>query len=170
VYFVTACGDARADLLYHASLALNECYGAWLVAMKKVAVMKRVQPRVRRAFVPIWVEHKTLPLTIGDRRVTAAALRVLMPRGYRGKALTVYRGASANEHKTREYGFSWTTDIAIARRFAENWARPEVNSESVLLRTTVPAKAVLLARKPEDYYDEGEVVVDPYQLGEVETI
>jgi len=32
----------------------------------------------------------------------------------------------------------------------------------------VPASAILLVRKREDYYDEEEVVVDPYKLAKVE--
>ena len=172
-YFADVCSKGSADLLRDAAHALDECddsSSAWRTAMKKVAALQRVHPRIQRAFVPIWVEHKMPALWIGDRSVTAKALRVLMPRGYKGKQLTVFRGALAAECKYRRYGFSWTTDIAVARRFAEHWEKPELNSKGVLLRATVPAKAVLLVRQPEDYFDEGEVVIDPYQLGKVEVL
>jgi hypothetical protein len=33
-----------------------------------------------------------------------------------------------------------------------------------VLRTLAPASAILLVRKREGYYDEDEVVVDPYKL------
>ena len=32
------------------------------------------------------------------------------------------------------------------------------------METIAPADAILLVREDEDYYDEGEVVVDPYLL------
>ena len=38
----------------------------------------------------------------------------------------------------------------------------------VVLRTEAPADAVLLIRQPEDFYDESEVVVDPFRLGKIE--
>jgi hypothetical protein len=39
-----------------------------------------------------------------------------------------------------------------------------------VLKTVVPPDAVLLTRQPEDYYDEGEVVVDPFRLGRVDVV
>ena len=74
------------------------------------------------------------------------------------------------ERRRRIYGFSWTTDITIARNFAEWWATPELSSIGVLLQTEVSPAAVLLRRGPEDDYDEGEVVVDSYLLGRVKLI
>ena len=125
-----------------------------------------------QAFIPIWVETKMLPLTVGDRPVLAAALRRLMPRDYSGPRLTLYRGAADYERRRRFYGFSWTTEIDTARSFAA----PLVTSHSrvglspmhgVVLRTVAPPDAILLIRQPEDYYDEGEVVVDPFRIGKV---
>jgi hypothetical protein len=89
------------------------------------------------------------PKPTGPRRlvpgaVTAGALRVLMPGGYK-EALTLFRGAHAHERSRRIYGFSWTMDLAIARRFAERWA---LTGEGVLLRTVAPAEAILLIREP----------------------
>jgi hypothetical protein len=48
--------------------------------MAKVAKLPQVSPEIQRAFIPIWVEHKMLPLRIGHRPTTAAALRVLITR------------------------------------------------------------------------------------------
>jgi len=42
--------------------------------------------------------------------------------------------------------------------------------EGVILQTSAPREAVVLIRKPEDYYDEGEVVVDPFRLGKVKVV
>jgi hypothetical protein len=37
----------------------------------------------------------------------------------------------------------------------------------VILEPLAPPEAILLVRQPEDYYDEGEIVVDPFRLGRV---
>jgi hypothetical protein len=169
--FAGVCADGDPDQLYNASLWLDECDSdAWRLAMTYVARLQRVRREIQQAFVPIWVEHKMLALTVGDRPVTAGALRVLMRGGYK-EALTLYRGARAHERSRRIYGFSWTMDPAIARRFAEHWAQPALTDEGVLLRTAAPAEAILLIRESSpDYYDEGEVVVDPFKLGKVELL
>jgi hypothetical protein len=97
---------------------------AWRFAMQGVVKLKRVSAEIQQAFIPIWVEHKMLPLTVGDRPVLTKALRVLLPGGYTGSRLTVYSGASNHERRRRLYGFSWTTEVAVARKFAEHWAKP----------------------------------------------
>jgi hypothetical protein len=33
-----------------------------------------------------------------------------------------------------------------------------------------PPEAILLIRQPQDYYDEGEVVVDPFRLGQIKLV
>ena len=78
--------------------------------------------------------------------------------------MLLYRGTGGYERKRRLYGFSWTNSLEIARNFAGHWAAAE---GGVILETVAPANAVLLVRKPENYYDEGEVVVDPFRLGPV---
>jgi hypothetical protein len=172
--FIRVCADDDADKLYSASLWLDEKGDeAWRFAMQGVVKLKRVSAEIRQAFIPIWVEHKMLPLTVGSRPLLTKALRVLLPGGYTGSRLTVYRGASNHERRRRLYGFSWTTEVAVARKFAEHWAKPMPasytgpTSQGVILQTTVPCGAIFLIRKPEDYYDEGEVVVDPFRLGRV---
>ena len=95
--------------------------------------------------------------------VRARALRLLLPRNYRGAPITLYRGTAFRERRFGAYGFSWTEDRAIARNFAEKW---KVDG-GVLLETVATPEAILLVRKPEDYYDEGEVVLDPFRLGRV---
>lgn len=170
--FTRICREGDADALYDAHLLLNESgHDAWRLAMAKVAKLPHVSRAIQDAFVPIWVESKMLPLRVGHRPTMAAALRVLM-RGHLDSPLTLYRGTNIHERSRRIYGFSWTTDIAIARKFAEKWARPVpgIKTEGVILKTIAPPEATLLIRQPEDYYDEGEVVVDPFRLGKIEVI
>jgi hypothetical protein len=42
-----------------------------------------------------------------------------------------------------------------------------VGRRAVILSTIAPAESILLRREREEYFDEGEVVVDPYRLGRV---
>ena len=172
--FARVCRDGDAGQLYDAHLLLNECNSdAWRFAMAEVAKLPHVSPEVQAAFVPIWVESKMLPLRVGHRATMAAALRVLMPGGCSGPMI-LYRGANSREQRCRTYGFSWTTTIATARSFAEHWSHPMPASsatfQGVVLQTLAPAEAVLLTRQPGEYYDEGEVVVDPYRLGTVAVV
>jgi hypothetical protein len=170
-HFAAICAGGDADLLYDAALWLDQSYGdSWRLAMVKIAELPAVSHDIQKAFLPIWIEHKMLPLRVGDRPVLAKALRVLMPCDYGGPPLTLYRGTGGNERRRHLYGFSWTMDQTIARGFAERWAQPDLQIEGVVLRAVVLAKAILLIREPEDYYDEGEVVVDPYRIDEVDIV
>jgi hypothetical protein len=127
--FVRFCKEDRADLLSDAAHWLHECSDeAWRLAMTKVARLQNVSADVQSAFLNIWIETKMLPLTVGNRRVMADALHVLMPCNYSGPPLTLCRGTSARERCHRRYGFSWTTDLTIARTFAERWAQPVPDS------------------------------------------
>jgi hypothetical protein len=182
--FVRACAEGDADSLDNAAQFLDEGMDAWRLACAGIAKLSCVSALVREAFVPIWVERKMLPLKVGDRRVLASALRVLMAGGYEGPPLTVYRGTIKRERRRRIYGFSWTTDVAVAQKFAEHWTRAAASlaasrfytdpigpdDQGVVLQSSVPREAVLQIRKPEDYYDEGEVVIDPYRLGRINVV
>jgi len=163
--FVRVCKDDRPDLLYNAALWLDEGLDAWRLALTGVAKLRRVSPEIQDAFSYIWVERKMLPLRVGNRRVVSNALRVLMPANYHlGGTITLFRGTSAHERQRRIYGFSWSTDPAVARQFAQARHAPSFGIVGILLKTRAPPKAVLLMRQPEDYYDEWEVVVDPYRI------
>jgi hypothetical protein len=168
--FAAVCSRGDADELYNAGLWLDECVDAWRLAMAKVARLPAVSRSIQEAFVPIWVEHKMLPLNVGNRPVLVRALRVLMCSSYTGSPLTLYRGTTNGERRRHLYGFSWTTDQTKAREFAEQRTHPEFQVEGVVLQAVVPAEAILLVRKPEDYYDEGEVVVDPFGIGRIRVI
>lgn len=84
--FIRVCADGDADMLYNAAGLLDEEVDAWRPALKGVARLPGVSAEIQQAFIPIWVEHKMLPLTVGDRRVLADALQVLLPGNYAGGA------------------------------------------------------------------------------------
>jgi len=165
--FASACKAGDVDAFFAAVDFINETFDSWRHAMKKVGQLSCVSDEICQAFLGIWIESKMLPLAVGDRRLLANALRVLMPGTYRGAPMRLYRGASAGERRRRLYGFSWTTRIEIARdKFADQ--RRSFTGGAVVLETIAPADAILIVREDEDYYDEGEVVVDPFKLGRVE--
>jgi hypothetical protein len=171
--FARVCESGSEDELRGAASLLYEQIDAWRPAFVKVAKLPCVTKEVQNAFLSVWIENKMLPLHVGNRRVCADALRVLMPADYSGSPLTLYRGTAAHERRRRLYGFSWTLDIAIARKFAKHWAQPlpaPLTSEGVVLKTVARPEAILLVRQPENYFDEGEVVVDPFQLDKVDVI
>src|SRR5262249_33736794 len=128
--FARICAEGAAQLLYDAHLLVNEAVDAWEPAMRKVAKLPSVSPEIQNAFLPIWIESKMLPLSVGSRPILAKALRVLMPGGYTGPALVLYRGATHSERCRHRYGFSWSIDAAVARGFAQR-AR---GREGVVLR------------------------------------
>lgn len=160
--FAWACANDRGDLLRDAADGLNMTIDGWRLAMLKVGRLAEVSPGVRSAFVPIWVEKKTLPASVGDRRTLAKALRVLFGTGAQAEPLRLYRGCAARERRTGSYGFSWSTKNTIARSFAE--LRQRASGGAVVLETVAPPGAVLFRRDAEGWFDEEEVVVDPYRL------
>ena len=137
-------------------------------AMKDVAKLPRVPNEIKSAFLEIWIQHKHLPLKVGKRRVMASALKVLLPTSNATKPMRLYRGTTAQERR-RLYGFSWTQEPDIARNFAKRFGFCDAGG-AVVLETIAPAKAIMLIRKKERYYDEGEVIVDPYNLRSIKCI
>jgi hypothetical protein len=148
---------------------LNEnTIDGWRLAMRGVGRLPLVSKKIQAAFLPVWIESKHMPLAVGHRPTMAKALHILMPPIVLDAPLRLYRGTSALERSRRLYGFSWTTHLEIARRFAEQ-ARLGT-SGAVVLETVAAPGAVHLLREEEGYYDEGEVVVDPYRLGRVRVL
>jgi hypothetical protein len=165
--FVRLCEANEPDAIYEYAKRLDECMDAWRLALARVAKLGRVSREIQDAFVSIWIERKNLPLTVADRRTISDALRILMPRSYSGPCLTVFRGAGARERRRGIYGFSWSTDPAVARKFAEH--RAQHPPGGVVLKTLAPPEAIFLIRERDgDDYDESEVVLDPFSLTAVE--
>lgn len=167
--FARACRDGDVELMLSAVDFLNEnTIEGWRLAMRQVGTLPAVSPEIRTAFLNVWIEAKHLPLTVGHRPTMARALHVLMPPIPLNEALTLFRGTSAFERSRRSYGFSWTTRREIAEQFAEQARLSE--SGAVLLETRAEPGAVHLRREDEGYYDEAEIVVDPYRLGKVRVV
>jgi hypothetical protein len=142
----------------------------WGMAMRRIGRLGSVGEEIRAAFLTAWIEHKMLPLKVDTRRALADALHVLMPALPDQSPLKLYRGAGWRERVRRAYGFSWTQRREIAERFAHHWREDHGGGGGVILETIAPPGAILLVREDEDYYDEGEVVVDPFGLRSISVV
>lgn len=161
-----ACRTGNVEDFLQAVDTLTFAVDGWRYAMLSIGRLPPVTAEVQSAFLQVWIETKMLSLSVGHRPTLAKALRVLLPAGDSvPDPVRLYRGASALERRRRLYGFSWSKDAEVARGFAEHWQKSE--NGGVILQTDAPAAAVLHARAAEGYYDEGEVVVDPFKLGRV---
>ncbi|MYZ47322.1 hypothetical protein [Propylenella binzhouense] len=164
--FAEACAAGDVELMHRAVDALDSTtIDGWRFAMRAVARLPIVSDEIRAAFLPVWIEHKMLPLKVGHRPTMAAALRMLLPSNHSGGPIHIFRGTRAQERRRRLYGFSWSSRIDVARGFAEHWA--ELAGGAVVLEALAHSSAILLVREEEGYYDEGEIVIDPFRLGSV---
>ena len=167
--FAASCQTGDVDGMLHATHFLNDhTFDGWRLAMGRVARLSAVSPEIRAAFLNVWIESKALPRKVGHRPTMARALHVLMPPVAQAQPLHLFRGTSAHERSRRRYGFSWSTHRHIAEGFAE-WAS-RGSGGAVLLKAMAPIGSVHLCREDEGYYDEGEVVVNPYALERVEVV
>ena len=173
-------GDVEQFLMV-VDLLHNETVDGWRLAMRGVARLQAVDRVIQQAFLNVWIESKHLALRIGDRPTFARAARKLFPRDYAGPPLRLYRGTHWRERRSRLYGFSWSTQREIAQRFADQHSEaatqlaaspyhtePPDHLAGIVLTTVAPPEAILLQREEEGYYDEGEVVVDPFRLGAID--
>lgn len=169
--FEEACRAGEMASFYEAVEQLNDwTVDGWRLAMRRVARLPKVNREIKNAFLGVWIEHKMLPLTVGDRPALVKALRVLLPKssGHRVPVL-LFRGAGGRERRCHFYGFSWTSDRSVAEGFAQHWANS--THGGVLLQTLATPRAILTARENvAGYYEESEYVVDPYKLGKVSVI
>jgi hypothetical protein len=99
--FTEACRIGRVRDFYRSVACMEATVEGWRLAMKGVGRLPSAPPRIQRAFLPVWIEHKNLPRAVGHRPTMAAALRVLMAGRYRGKALTLFRGTIESELRRR---------------------------------------------------------------------
>lgn len=183
-FFVDAArrGDT-AEFRSLGSVLDDQTLRGWHHALVGISGLASVSTNIRSAFLEIWVENKSLSIHIDNRRLLVKALRVLFPCDYDGPPLSLFRGTRRFERRRRRYGFSWTTKIEVARSFADEHSAKVKEAtavglthfdypgnEGIILEAVAPAAAIMLMREGENYYDEGEVVVDPFGLGKISTL
>jgi hypothetical protein len=152
--FVEACKAGDAERVYNLAEHLGEgTLNGWRQAIRNIArEITEVSPEVRDAFLAYWVQHKGFGIR-EDHRALRIVARVLMPP-YSGPAMRLYRGACIKEWRHRIYGFSWTSNIEVARSFAQNYSY--VPGGNLVMETVAPRKAILCAVGAE----EDEYIID----------
>jgi hypothetical protein len=144
--------------------------GAWTNALHAVADLDTVPADFKLAVQEVWVEQGDSMR--GDARADAAlvkALRVLLP-AYDGPNLTLYRGESAKNHRTRSYGLSWTVDVEVAEDYARD-AHRYSQDDGVVLMTEAQAEAIISApHRLGVNPSEAEYLVDGQLLKQVRVI
>ena len=143
----------------------NETERGMRVAMKLAARLQGTTDEIRNEFLSVWIMAKGLSSFGTDRWALAYALRVLLPRQSQTQ-LRIYRGTSFNERRKHIYGFSWTAQADVARRFAERLR--EFEDGAVVLETVASTQAILQRIDGTGTsFDESEVIVDPFKLRSV---
>jgi hypothetical protein len=171
--FAAAVASGDVDAFDDAVAVLGVTVDAWGLALRRASKVSDISPDIQSAFLEVWVQHKGLGRSTHDRGVLRDALKKLMPplASPPTAPVQLYRGATIRERVMRRYGFSWSTDKNIARGFAARVPRDKVPaSEGVLLSVIAEPAAILYARSPAGWYDEGEFIVDPFELRGVKLI
>jgi hypothetical protein len=122
--FAGACERGDLDEFSLAVDMVDGSVDGWRLALIKASRLSSVSKKIKAAFLDVWIQHKHLPLECGNRRVMANALRVLLPTYRARTAMRLYRGTTALERKRRLYGFSWTSQLEIARDKFADFYRP----------------------------------------------
>lgn len=163
-----ACKIGDVDRFYEAAdLALNASIDGWRLGFKKIGLLGAVTPDIQAAFLRVWIETKSL--RDGTRVDLIKALRVLLPP-YSGPDVRLYRGEFFRNRLRRRCGVSWSADLSIAERFAQD-GRQASEGGSVILETRAPAAAIIASTEVAgDYYGEREFLVDPVRLLGVKVI
>jgi hypothetical protein len=136
------------------------------LAVKLAARLQGTTGEIRNEFLSVWIMAKGQSSFGADRWALAYALRMLLPRQSRQAPLLIYRGATFKERRNHIYGFSWTAQADVARRFAEKLR--EFEDGAVVLETVASAQAILQRIDGTGTsFDESEVIVDPFKLRSV---
>jgi hypothetical protein len=124
----------------------------------------------RNIFSRVWqLDGDHIRSEVNDDRILIEGLRVLLPP-YTGDARQLYRGDSMWNRRRRSYGLSWTTELEIARGFANN--KQTSKGGGVVLSTLAPALAIISAPglDHERFGAKNEYLVDRRRLKSVEVI
>jgi hypothetical protein len=169
---VRACKSGDADRFCEAVDMIHDySVDGWRLAFKKISKLTDVSPAIQRAFLQVWVESKSIRLSIGDDLLVIAGLRVLLPNYQGPPEVLLFRGDSLRARHRRIYGMSWTDNIEIAERFASTGLCRGSEGGSVLLETLAPAAAIISTTQSiGDHYNEREFLVDRRRLGRVKVV
>lgn len=119
----------------------------------------------RAAFLDLWRKQGwAVRSIIGDDIKLLAVLRATLPQ-YMGGPVTLYRGDGDWNWSRARLGFSWTSDIGVAERFAKAATRT-MPGDGVVLMAGAAAAAIISGPDAlgHDQFREKEYVVDQRRL------
>lgn len=169
--FVTACAEGDVDKMFSAANYLSDCsVDGWRLAFKKIVRMSPPPDKLRKAFLSIWIQSKSIQQRVGDDLLTIDGLRILTPP-YRGPERTLYRGDIFRNRCHRTYGLAWSADRETAIKHAQNNKHRMLPGGSVLIQTTAPSDAIITtSHHIGDPFGEDEYIVDRRCLGPVRVV
>ncbi len=124
---IKAYGPAFADL---ASLHYSPVWP------RVVRAVEHADPplRFRRHCLWSWPQWRdSFRNNVNNDLLLIKLLRVLLPE-YRGPVLTLYRGETMWNRRRRTYGVSWTSEVEVAKQYA-NGLRRTTQGGTVVLKT-----------------------------------
>lgn len=140
---------------FYASLEPLELAGEFAEAFAKLSSVEP-NPEFQSCFVTLWIEEGDALRTRLGPDGCLSGLRRLFPR-YTGGQLTVYRGISNYDPRWGNRGWSWTSNLQVARQHASRGP-----SQGIVFAAVAAANAILW--RDEGSGLEDEVVVEPVLL------
>jgi hypothetical protein len=106
---------------------------------------------------------------IRDDELILRVLKRTMP-GYQGDGLTLFRGECTFLYEQKKIGFCWSSDIEVAKKFAQGLNALE--SGGVLLEAYVPPEAILTGPNfhSSEHLREFEYTCDPTNFHVIKTL
>jgi len=168
--FVQAAHTGNREL-FCSTLEFLELGGLFERAFRAVAGYSAPM-KFRTAFARVWLlDGDSMRSQVNNDLVLIEALRVLLPP-YTGGSVRLYRGDSACNRRRRTYGLSWTTDIGVARQYANHGMWRMAQGGSVVITTKAPPAAVISVPglKSVRFKNENEYLVDRRRLETVDVV
>jgi hypothetical protein len=120
-------------------------------------------------FLELWRHHGDHMRSEAGTDILLKVLWRLLPR-YEGPAVQLYRGEAWENRLQETHGMSWSTDICVARGYAERFARKSEGG-SVLLQVLAKSSAIISrVHDDNDSYGEREFIIDGQRLRGVRVI
>lgn len=160
-------GGAAAMLAFDALFELGAV--PWGVLFRRVQGVD-ASPAFREQFLQSWIVcGDAIRDASQDDLNLIKGLRYLLPV-YSGSGMTLYRGDCFESRRIRRYGMSWTSNMEVARGFAQGKARLCVGGGVLLATVALPEAIICAPALMNNGYEEDEYIVDRRFLRDVRVI
>ena len=156
-----------ADAFFEAVVAIDPLCDGWGRLFRRIArIDTRPSAAFRRRFLQVMITHGDhIRQESGNDLDLIQALPAIFPP-YKGPALHLYRGEGAWNRRCRTYGFSWTLDRQVAKKFARRLCS-HGEGGSVVIETHAPSGAIIRIVRGGHHSGEREVWVNRRHLERV---